>query len=91
MFVVYRYYDYNNDEPIYKKTSLIAIYDYMEEAKKDLIEKLIKLKYEFEIYEDSDTSFELDITKKNGIDHQINKITKYEIIKFKTSVNTIKL
>jgi len=90
MFIVYKYYDYDG-EPIYKKSSLIGVYDVIEDAKKDLVDKLIKLKYEFEIYDDSDISFDLTITKKNGIDYQINKITKYEIIKCKASINTIKL
>jgi hypothetical protein len=90
MFVVYKYFDYDG-EPIYKKSSLIGVYEYIEDAKNDLTTKLTRLKYEFEIECDTNDYFSIEITKKKGVDFITDKRTFYEIMKFKTSINTIKL
>jgi hypothetical protein len=90
MFIINRCYDYDGDL-MYNVSSVIGIYDKFDDAKQDLLNKLVKMKYEYEINRDDANYLFLSIIKKNGKDVTINKIICYEIIEKKLKLNELKM
>jgi len=67
MFIIYKCYDQGDGTHRYNSSSVIGIFDNYQLAYDELIKKLQKLKYEFEIeniYKDN--YFFIKIDKKNG-------------------------
>lgn len=90
MFVINRCYDYDG-KLSYNVSSIIGIYDDYDKAKNDLIEKLIKMKCEYEIDYDDKNYYFAWITRKNGKDAVTNKKICYEIIEKKLKINELKM
>ena len=89
MFIVNRCYDYDGNTT-YNANSIVGIYDDFEKAKQDLIEKITKMKYEYEVDCDSDNYFFIWMVSKNGKNAVISKKICYEIIEKNIKMNEIK-
>ena len=85
MYIINKYISYNNSENIYKKSSLIGIYDSFEKAVNDLKIILNKSKYGYDI--ETEENNKIFIAKI----FDDEKFIYYEIYYKKIILNKIKL
>lgn len=90
MYIVYRCKDYGS-ETFYNVNSVIGLYDNYDSAKKDLISKLNKLKYEYEFQIDDDDYCFIAVHAKSGKKVTSGYIPCFEIYNKSLSMNEIKL
>lgn len=92
MFIVYKLRDYDGNM-VYNVSSIIGIYNNYELAKYDLMEKLKKLKYEYEIEFDHENYYFVHTISKNGIDSTSNGngMICFEILEKKLCLDEIKM
>ena len=89
MFIIYKCRDYDG-ELMYNCNSILGCYEKYNDAKKDLINKLTKLKYTFDIEHDDETYFFATISPKSDKKRDSGCIYCYEIIEKKMNFNTLK-
>lgn len=89
MFFIYKSNEWHGDL-MYNVNCIIGIYDNMTDAKNDLIKKLAKLKYTYELEFDDEEYLFIKCETKNGIELTSSPIPCFEIIKRKINLNEIK-
>ncbi len=87
MFIISRLRNYDGED-IYNKNSIVGIYDDYSKARNDLINKLDKMKYEYETDCDDGIYFYARITGKNGKEDTIPIC--FEIKQKKLEINQVK-
>jgi hypothetical protein len=87
MYIVYRCKDYDGNT-VYNAKSIVGIYDNYTDARIDLVKKLDKLKYKYDIMIDHDDYCFIMVQERNG--KEINgAIPCFEIFERKLEPNQI--
>ena len=92
MYIVYRCYDNTHGNLLYNKNCVIGIYNNYTNAYNDLLIKLHKLNYTYELdnnYDNYDNYTCLKITHKNNM--EIKNTLNFEIAKKNIKINNIVL
>ncbi len=83
MYIIYRLRDCDGTT-VYNKNSIIGIYNDYQLARYDLIEKLKKLKHQYEVEFDDEDYYFAHVLKND-------KMMCYEIMEKKIEMNTIRM
>ena len=89
MFIIYKGNDYDG-KILYNINCVIGVYEDIAKARYDLLGKLDKLKYTYELEIDTNEYLFVKCLTRNGIELCNNPIPSFEIMERKLCLNEIK-